>query len=185
MNAASPGVRAGIWACLILLILLAAALFVRGMGRVSDVRTPSSSGSLHLDGSLPDIALRTLTGKPVSLLAYAGHPVWINFFATWCQPCKAELPEIERRYLADKSKGLVVFGVDQQESAVAVRSFTSHFGVTYPVAIDPGQAAVAFDLHTIPLSVFVDARGVIRYIRVGQMQPADMDAALRTILQGN
>jgi peroxiredoxin len=182
MNATSPVLRVGIWTCIILLILLAAALFVRGMGRVSDVRTPGSSGSLHVGDSLPNVTLSTLTGKPVSLRAYEGHPVWINFFATWCVPCKAELPEIERRYKARGANGLVVFGVDQQESPVAVESFTKHFGVTYPIAIDPGGAAVAFDLHTIPLSVFVDPHGVVRYIRIGQMQPADMDDALKTIL---
>ena len=182
MNATSPVVRAGIWTCIILLILLAAALFVSGMGRVTDVRTPASSGSVKVGGRLPDIALRTLTGKPVGLRAYEGHPVWINFFATWCVPCKAELPEIERRYKARAASGLVVFGVDQQESTIAVESFTKHFGVTYPIAIDPGGAALAFNLHTIPLSVFVDANGVVRFIRIGQMQPAEMDDALKSIL---
>lgn len=182
MNAASPVVRVGIWTCLILVIVLAAALFMRGMGRVADVQTPVSSGQLRVGSALPDVSLRTLTGKPVRLLAYADHPVWVNFFATWCPPCKAELPEIERRYKALAPRGLVVYGVDQEEPAVAVRSFTSHFGITYPIAIDPGDAAAAFDIHLLPLSVFVDASGVVRFVRIGQMQPAEMDDALKTIL---
>jgi len=182
MNASSPGLRAGIWACVILLVVLAAALFVRGMGRVADVRTPQTSGSVAVGDPLPDVRLQTLAGSPITLREFAGHPVWVNFFATWCQPCKAELPEIERRYRDLHGTGLVVFGVDQQESAVAVRSFSAHVGLTYPIAIDEGEAADVFALHTIPLSVFVDSTGVVRSIHIGQMQPGEMDDALKTIL---
>lgn len=186
MNATSPAVRASIWAFLILLAgaVVTVAVFRHGMATVVDVRTPQSSGKVMVGGALPELALSSLTGKPVSLTAYAGHPVWVNFFATWCVPCKAELPEIEQRYKRLSAGGLVVYGVDQQEPAFAVKSFTAHFGVTYPIAIDPGDAAIAFDIHTIPLSVFVDSSGIVRYIRIGQMQPAEMDEALRSILRG-
>jgi len=186
MNAASTAVRASIWAGVILLIgaFAAVLIFKHGMTTVADVRSPQSSGKVMVGGALPDLALRTLTGSTVSLRAYTGHPVWVNFFATWCEPCKAELPQIEQRYKSQKPGSFVVFGVDQQEPAVAVKSFTAHYGVTYPIAIDPGAAALAFNIHTIPLSVFVDSGGIVRYISIGQMQPAEMDQALRTILPG-
>lgn len=187
MNAASPAVRATVWAFVILFIgaLVAWLIFKHGMATVTDVRSPQSSGNVMVGGALPDLALRSLTGSTVSLRSYTGHPVWVNFFATWCEPCKAELPQIEQRYKSRKADGLVVFGVDQQEPAVAVKSFTAHFGVTYPIAIDPGAAALAFNIHTIPISVFVDPGGIIRYISIGQMQPADMDDALKSILPGS
>ena len=165
--------------------IAAILVFKNGMVGVNEVRRPQSSGKVMVGGALPDLALRSLTGSTVGLRAYAGHPVWVNFFATWCEPCKAELPQIEQRYKTRKADGLVVYGVDQQEQAIAVKSFTAHFGVTYPIAIDPGTAALAFDIHTIPLSVFVDSTGIVRYISVGQMQPAEMDAALKTILPGS
>jgi len=186
MNGASPAVRGALWACVILLIGTAATvvIFKHGMVSVADVRQPQSSGKVMVGGALPDLALRSLTGSTVSLRAYTGHPVWVNFFATWCEPCKAELPQIEQRYKSRKAQGLVVFGVDQQEPAVAVKSFTAHYGVTYPIAIDPGAAALAFNIHTIPLSVFVDSTGLVRFISIGQMQPAEMDQALETILPG-
>ncbi|HZV78267.1 MAG TPA: TlpA disulfide reductase family protein [Candidatus Binatus sp.] len=186
MSAASPAVRASIWAGVILLIgaITAVLIFKNGMIHVADVRRPQSSGKVMVGAALPDLALRNLTGSAVSLRAYTGHPVWVNFFATWCEPCKAELPQIEQRYKSQKADGLVVYGVDQQEQAIAVKSFTAHFGLTYPIAIDPGVAALAFDIHTIPLSLFVDSTGIVRYISIGQMQPAEMDEALRTILPG-
>lgn len=184
MNAASPAVRASIWAGVILLIgaIAAVLIFKNGMVRVAEVRQPRSSGKVMVGGALPDLALRSLTGSTIGLRAYTGHPVWVNFFATWCEPCKAELPQIEQRYKSLKADGLVVYGVDQQEQAIAVKSFTAHYRVTYPIAIDPGTAALAFNIHTIPLSVFVDSTGIVRYISIGQMQPAEMDEALRTIL---
>jgi peroxiredoxin len=186
MNAASPALRASIWAGIILLVGAVAAVFIfkNGMVGVAEVRQPRSSGKVMVGGALPDLALRSLTGSAVSLRAYTGHPVWVNFFATWCEPCKAELPQIEQRYKSHRAMGLVVYGVDQQEDAVGVRSFTAHYGVTYPIAIDPGAAAFAFNIHTIPLSVFVDSTGIVRYISIGQMQPAEMDEALKTILPG-
>lgn len=170
------------WIAIVLLFVLAWLLYRHGMARVSDVIAPQSSGSVAVDKSLPDAPLWRPDGGRTTLRAYVGHPLWINFFATWCVPCKAEIPEIERRYDADQGAGLIVFGIDQQESAAAVTAFAKHFGITYPVAIDTGNAASIFDLRTIPLSVFVDASGTIRSIRIGQMQPDAMDAALRTIL---
>src|SRR5215467_12997462 len=154
MNATSPAIRAAIWACLILLIGVVAAvlIFKHGMVSVADVRQPQSSGKVMVGGALPDLALQSLTGSAVCLRAYTGHPVCVDSFATWCEPCKAELPQIEQRYKSHKASGLVVFGVDQQEQAVAVKSFTAHYGVTYPIAIDPGAAALEFNIHTIPLS---------------------------------
>lgn len=181
-----PGTRflvAG-WITVAILFILAWFVYARGMRDVAGVATPFASGAVAVGKPLPDAPLTRLDGSKVSLSTFVGHPLWLNFFATWCKPCKAELPEIERRYSADKAAGLVVLGIDQQEPAAAVSAFTGHFGVTYPVAIDAGAAAVLFDLRTIPLSVFVDASGTVRAIRLGQMEPGAMDEALREILPG-
>jgi cytochrome c biogenesis protein CcmG, thiol:disulfide interchange protein DsbE len=184
MNGQSPRLFILGWIAVILLFVLAGLMFRHGMNRVVQVVEPETSGTLVVGKALPDAPLWRLDGSRTTLRAYVGHPVWINFFATWCVPCKAEIPEIERRYGIDKPAGLVVLGVDQQESAAAVASFARHFNVSYPIAIDGGDAAAQFDLRTIPLSVFVDAAGTIRSIRIGQMQPDAMDAALLTILPG-
>ncbi|MBC5823638.1 MAG: redoxin family protein [Candidatus Eremiobacteraeota bacterium] len=130
----------------------------------------------------PDFALSRLDGRRTALSAFKGHPLFVSFFATWCPPCKAELPDIERHYQAEKAKGLVVLGVDQQESPAAVVQFARLHGLTFPLAIDAGQGALTYDLNAIPTSVFIDARGIVRAIHVGQISTGEMDAALRQIL---
>src|SRR5579864_1503558 len=144
------------WSAVVALIALAIFLFQRGMTTVRDVNSPGSIGSAEVGGSLPDVSLVGLDGRPSAFSAFGGHPLWINFFATWCPPCKTELPEIERRYDADKAAGLEVLGVDQQESATVVSAFVKRYSLRYAIAIDDGHAATAFRLSTIPVSVFVD-----------------------------
>jgi thiol-disulfide isomerase/thioredoxin len=182
MNARSTRLFA--WGLVAVLFVAAGLLYRHQVAGVYDFRNPVTSGSLTVGKPLADMPLVRLDGSRTSLRAFEGRPLWVNFFATWCVPCKAELPEIERRFVRYRSGGLEVLGVDQQESAIAVTSFDKHFGVTYPVTIDPGNAALSFDIHTIPLSLFVDAGGIVRIIHIGQMQPEMMDDALGAILPG-
>jgi len=176
--------RMSAWGLVAVLFVAAWLLYRHQMAGVYDFRNPATSGSLTVGKPLGDVPLVRLDGARTSLSAYEGHPLWVNFFATWCVPCKAELPEIERRYSRYRGEGLVVLGVDQQESALAVTTFDKHFALTYPVTIDRGDAALSFDIHTIPLSLFVDAGGEVRIIHIGQMQPQMMDDALAAIIPG-
>ncbi len=179
-----PGSRIYVlsWIAVGLVIVLAVLLFARGMKQVAAVNAPVTSGAAVVGTPLPDVQLRFTDGSATSLHAFVGHPLWINFFATWCVPCKAELPEIERRYAKYQTSGLVVLGIDQEESSDAVTPFVKRFALTYPVTIDTGAAADLFNIHVIPMSIFVDASGTIRSIRIGQMQPDSMDDAILSIL---
>jgi len=170
------------WVAVAALLVLAAALFVHGMRSVADFNTPQTSGRATVGEPLPDAPLATLDGGHTSLAAYAGRPLWINFFETWCVPCKAEVPAIEARFAEHRSGGLMVLGVDEQETPAQVGLFEHRFGVTYPLAIDGGAAATAYQVQVIPVSVFVDPHGVIARIWIGEMQPAVMDEALAQIL---
>ena len=116
------------------------------------------------------------------LNAYRGRPLWVNFFATWCPPCKDELPQIERRYEDKRPAGLLVLGIDQQEEPKVVRPFIKRFGLSYPVLIDSSRPPNAYVLQALPTSVFIDRFGIVRYIQIGEMTPPMMDKALASIL---
>ncbi len=148
----------------------------------SEAKTGILATSATVGHPLPDLVGQRLDGSVVSMRSYEGRPLWLNFFATWCPPCNVEMPEIERRYRLDSAKGLAVVAVDQQESPTLVRRFARALGLSFPVIIDGGSAARAFGISALPVSVFVDARGIIRLVRYGQLDSADMDQALATIL---
>ena len=155
--------------------------------RVSALPHPgqtNQSGIAVTGSSAPDFRLvrvdadSTQTG---SLAGFEGHPLWVNFFATWCPPCKAEMPEIERRYLSHKNDGLQVVGADQQETADLVRNFARAYGLTFPLVIDQGDGALAYGVTALPTSVFIDSNGIVRAIYRGQMSPGEMDDAVKSI----
>ena len=130
--------------------------------------------TLHTGDRLVPIALLSLDGSRTSLAA-SGRPQVINVFATWCPPCRAEMPAFAKSALKWKARGIDVVGIDQQESAAAVWKFAQLFALPYPVFIDAGN--VTHDIlgaRMIPTTIFVDGSGVIRWERSGPLDGADL-----------
>src|SRR5581483_3690498 len=120
----------------------------------------------------PDFVLRRLDGSSVRLSDLRGKVVLINFWATWCGPCRAEMPEIVKAYAADQPRGLEVLSVDLQEADTAVRDFSEQFGMTFPVVIDrSGQVAETYHVGAagLPTTFFIDRDGVVRVAKPGAM----------------
>jgi|SRR5579863_4006248 peroxiredoxin len=173
------------WFVAIILFAIAGVIFVTSLQRSAPVPLTGdqSTGNAHVGSAAPQVYLVALDGTHLPLSKYRGKPLWVNFFATWCPPCKEELPEIELRYQNEHPRGLVVLGVDQQEKPAQVKPFVARFGLRYPVVIDEsGQGAITYDLIALPTSVFIDRGGVVRFIQIGEMSPPLMDAALAKIL---
>jgi thiol-disulfide isomerase/thioredoxin len=172
------------WIVVAVLFTIAGLLFWRSISIVTSVpASATSSGMAHVGSLAPSIPVVTLSGTAVALRAYSGKPLWVNFFATWCPPCKDELPQIERRYDKLHTSGLLVLGIDQQEDAKVVRPFIARFGLRYPILIDSAKPPNAYFLQALPTSVFIDRGGIVRFIQIGEMTPRMMDKALATILQ--
>jgi cytochrome c biogenesis protein CcmG/thiol:disulfide interchange protein DsbE len=129
----------------------------------------------------PEFELPTLEGGNIRLSDYRGKVVLLNFWGTWCEPCKEETPALQAAYQELRGRGLQVIGVNlySQETGgdQAVREFLSPYGVSYPIALDTtGNTARAFQISPIPVSYFVDPSGNIRFVKVGTLNAAEVRA---------
>ncbi len=112
----------------------------------------------------PAFSLPRLTGNgDVSLRSFRGRTVVLNFFASWCAPCKREAPDLESVWRHYRSDGLVVLGVDSGDTRGAAREFLSAHGVTYPIVFDPGQtlALGAYAVPGLPVTYVLNPQGRI------------------------
>jgi len=116
----------------------------------------------------PDFTLTGLDGQEVSLSDFRGEPVLLNFWASWCGPCRIEMPLLQEVYEQWTSKGLVLLAVNLQEDPAKVKEFIDDAGYTFPVLLAPGnKAPLSYNIRGIPATFFIDADGVIRDIKIG------------------
>ena len=157
-------------------------------GPLPDPRAGSvaGSGQTAVGQPAPDFTLPTLEGDAVSLSDYRGRPVLMNFWATWCAPCRQEMPELVRAYNTHQEAGFVVLAVDltDQDSLDDVRAFVEEFDMTFPVLLDETGAVYneLYRLLGLPMSVFVDREGVITRIHIGIMTGQQVDEFMDEIL---
>ncbi len=135
----------------------------------------------------PDFALRDLDGRPARLSDHRGQPVLINFWATWCTPCKAEMPMFVRAYDEHRADGLVVLALDVQEKPDAVRAFLAQLPLPFSVLMDErGEVASLYRVRGLPSSYFVNADGVLVKAKRGQVKSeAELALLLDLILKAS
>lgn len=120
----------------------------------------------------PDFTLDTLTGDSFSLSATRGQPVILNFWATWCPPCRVEIPHFQEASTAYNGQVLIV-GVDDGEPRAQVAPFAQEMGITYPVPLDSNsEVARRYRVNSLPTTFFIDADGVIQHIQIGLVNGA-------------
>jgi cytochrome c biogenesis protein CcmG/thiol:disulfide interchange protein DsbE len=106
----------------------------------------------------------------------------VNFWASWCVPCRSEFPVIEQGLKAHAADGLTVVGVLFKDSATSAQAFVDSFGATWPSITDPsGSLATAYRVVAPPQTYFIDANGVIRGMQIGEMSTEDFERQYKTI----
>lgn len=120
--------------------------------------------------SAPDFTLDLLGDEQIKLSDLRGKVVLVNFWASWCPPCRAEMPAIENVYRSSKPRGFEVLAVNvtNQDSEAAAAAFVRELGLTFPIPLDrSGEASAVYNLRALPTSYFIDRKGVIRSVVVG------------------
>jgi peroxiredoxin len=117
---------------------------------------------------VPDFKLLSLDGKMTSLKDYRGKPVMLNFWATWCGPCRYEMPFFQQIWEAKSGEGLVILAVNIGENVTTVKEFMDEAGFAFPVLLDSNQdVSLKYNIRSIPSTFFIDASGVIQDIKIG------------------
>jgi len=150
-------------------------------GAAAQALTPWSGGAS------PVLELGALDGRRHRLADYRGRVVLVNFWATWCAPCRAEMPSIERLRRSLEGEPFVVLAVNVGEEAAAVRAFADHVSMGFPLLLDrDGQVARAWGVRALPVSFVIDPEGRIRYQALGERDWADAEirSRLRALMPG-
>lgn len=142
------------------------------------------SGALpEVGGPAPDFTLVDLEGNAVTLSDLRGRPVVLNFWATWCPPCRLEMPELQETQRDYAEQGVVVLTVNQDESAAQVQSFFDEIGLTLQAVLDDdGDVGIAYGAFYLPSTVFINADGDITAFHRGIISRSQMDDYLVQML---
>nr|WP_307340716.1 TlpA disulfide reductase family protein [Metabacillus malikii] len=133
----------------------------------------------------PDFQLNTLNGNTVKLSDYRGKKVILNFWATWCPPCKAEMPHMQNFYEKNKENGIEILAVNltsMDNGVEAIQEFKNSYGLTFTIPLDEtGDLGIQYQAFTIPTSYIIDTNGVISKKIVGPMDEQTMEALISEI----
>ncbi len=133
-----------------------------------------------------DFELQDLSGWSVKLSSLKGKVVFLNFWATWCGPCRKEMPSMQRMYDKLKSEGLEILAVDLQEDKAQVRSFARELGLRFPILLDStGAVGAQYNARAIPTTYLLDRKGFIvaRMVGAREWDTPDMLETLRLLLK--
>lgn len=145
---------------------------------------PTGGGLLEIGDRAYDFALNDVKGNSVQLSDYAGQPVIINFWATWCGPCQVEMPELEAAYQDYQEEGLVILALDQKESAEDVANFFEELGLNFTAVLDQeGTVSQLYGVaNVLPTTFFINGNGEVTAIHRGPMVQSQIDDYLADTL---
>lgn len=165
-------------------VILALAVLWAGYVLLAPNQSSAARGvGIPVGSMAPDFELKTIDGQTYKLSELRGQAVMINFFASWCPPCRAEMPALQNAFEEYKDQGFIILAVNMNESAVAIRSFQERYGLTMPIVVDTDdRVSRAYDIVPLPTSYFVDRNGVVRGKWTGEIRAEQLRLLIRKIL---
>ncbi|HEU0235892.1 MAG TPA: TlpA disulfide reductase family protein [Candidatus Limnocylindrales bacterium] len=156
--------------------------------RIGDPVPGLEPGSLapEFTVDLPDgstFGLADPDGRPIRLADLRGKAVWVNFWASWCPPCQFETPFLREVDEAYRDRGLVIVGINVQETADVARDYAERYGLRYPIGADvSGHIFHAYRVFALPTQFFIDPDGIIRFVVQGPLSAEAAAARVEAIL---
>jgi thiol-disulfide isomerase/thioredoxin len=148
--------------------------------------TDLSAVPVEVDYGSPELNLHDLAGAPVSLSIFQGQIVLVNLWATWCPPCREEMPALQAFYEEYKSDGFVLIGINQEETRDVVEPFVKEFGLSFPVWLDEGYLAQReFNTVSLPSSYVIDRKGRVRLMWIGGISRQNLEKYLPAVIMEN
>jgi len=177
--------------CVVLIALIAvAAVFYNMLSEdyvQSDIKPPETTDSAEVADKATDFTMKDGDGNDVKLSDFFGKPIVINFWATWCPPCKSELPAFESAYknYGDEVQFIMLNQTDGGRDTVdVVKQFVSDNGYTFPVYYDTTfSGTYAYSAFSIPMTVLVNADGVVTDTHVGAMSEATLVSYIEELIK--
>ncbi len=178
------------WDLLLVATLLAGSAFiwatrvVPGAPATAPAPEPAATQPAPLVGHpAPEFTLSAIDGSQVALDDLRGQVVLINLWATWCPPCRAEMPAIQQAYERFRDQGFVVLAVNQQEDAARVVAYMNEQRLTFPALLDSDAlVGAAYQVRVLPSSFFLDRRGVIRAVYRGPMSRGMIEGTIEQLI---
>ncbi|WP_019243552.1 MULTISPECIES: peroxiredoxin family protein [Bacillus] len=186
----------------IAILIIAVAIIVVNIWKPSDVESEKKissekeantkevseieqQSSLEVGAKAPDFELKTLDGQQVKLTDFRGKKVILNFWATWCPPCKAEMPHMQNFYLKNQNKDVTLLAVNLTSSDKGldvVDEFVKDYQLTFPILLDTeGVVGNMYKVYSIPTSYILDSKGIITQKIVGPMDEDRMNQLITSI----
>ena len=132
--------------------------------------SPLASAAVVPQAAAPDFTLKSMNGPNLRLAEQRGRVVMVNFWATWCGPCRQEMPQLDRLYQKYRPSGFVLFGVNVDDDVRKAGDVAAKLGLTFPVLLDTDKAvSKLYDLSTMPSTVIIDRDGKVRYLHRGYL----------------
>ena len=174
------------WSLLMVVVFVLCAAWI-GLSAVPLSGDPAAALSLPRKGfTAPDFSLDQMQGGEITLSDLRGKAVILNLWASWCLPCRAEMPAMQRVYEANRDRGLEILAIHAtyQDSLAAAQAFVDEHHLTFPILLDStGEVANLYRLRSLPTTFFIDPQGIIQQVIIGgPMSEATLQVAVEILL---